>query len=157
MRSLLVVAFALLLGACSTSVEHKTPAAPDVIGNIAVTDVAVTAHQAVDYAAPAMLRAAILKEIAARAPGRRPVSLAVTIENLDVKSGGARFMIGAFGGANTMRATVVATEQNGQSVADFRIVRESNPGGYGAFYDQKQATIGETAKGIVDTLYGPAE
>lgn len=155
MKAILVVALGLLLGACSTSVEHRTPTAPDVVGNVTVKNVTVTAAETVEYAAPDMLKAAVLREIADRNPGARSVNLSLKIESLEVVSGGARFFIGAFGGANTMSVTVAATDEDGRTLADFRVVRESNPGGSGAFFDQKQATVDETAKGIVEALYGP--
>jgi hypothetical protein len=48
----------------------------------------------------------------------------------------------------------VPDAQSGAVEGHHDVLRESNPGGYGAFYDQPEATINSAAEGIIDGLYG---
>jgi hypothetical protein len=42
----------------------------------------------------------------------------------------------------------------GNTLADFDVQRSANPGGYGAFYSQTNATIDAVADGVADVLSG---
>jgi hypothetical protein len=83
-----------------------------------------------------------------------PVTVNLDITAFNIVSGEERAFIGAFGGNNRMNVAVKVTDATGKTLAQFQINRTSNPGGYGVFYDQKQATIEVVANAIVDTLAG---
>lgn len=128
------------------------PATPAVQGGVSIASVAVTAAPAIKPEIATRLKAAIEAEAAKRQAGPTPVSIDVHVKEIDIVSGGARFFAGMLAGSNNMTVSVRAVDAANKPAASFDVERSSNPGGYGAFYDQEQATIEETAKGVLDGL-----
>ena len=86
--------------------------------------------------------------------GNQPAKLQVTVTEFAVESGATRFFAGALAGANNMTVAVKVMGAQGDTIADFDVVRSSNPGGYSAFYDQKAATINSVADGVTEVMSG---
>lgn len=145
---------AFFLAACSTTIDHGDPGQAKARSGLMVKSVKTVVAPGV--VAPAdlasRLDAAVLQQAAQLSgPGGKPVSLAVTVKSFDVVSEGARFFFGAFAGSNKLDVAVTINDaQSGASLGSYTVQRSANPGGYGAFYDQTQATINETAEGILN-------
>lgn len=158
-RSVLSLVGCLLLAACSTAVYTRQEIPAATRQSIVVKE--ATAEVAKDVLAPPdtgpKLVAAVLKVASAHANGSTPIKLKMTVVRYEMVDSGMRFVTGMFGGSNKLYVTVdVLDGQDGTVIGHYDVLREANPGGYGAFYDQVQATIEATADGVVDGLYGTA-
>ncbi|OSQ38872.1 DUF4410 domain-containing protein [Thalassospira mesophila] len=145
----------LVLGACSTAIETRTAMPEDIQHNLAVDDVLVTAPSTdIEKAVLERLKTAVEQGFAAEVKGAKPVHVNITVNDFKVQSGAGRFFLGALMGANHMDVSVQVTDDAGVELAVFDVRREANPGGLGAFYSQTNATIDETAKGVVAAVMG---
>ncbi|WP_404382101.1 hypothetical protein [Caenispirillum salinarum] len=153
-RLAVILVLALGLGACSTNVAHKMDIPADVKAGVNVAEIKTTSGADVLWGNDDSLAQAVREELAKRPKGEKVINLTLHVTKFAVQDGGLRFFIGALAGANEMMVTVNATDETGAVVANYVVERSANPGGYGAFYDQRAATIRETAKGIVDALLG---
>ncbi len=156
MRKPFLLALCLLIAACSTTVETRLGAPMDETGSaLKINSVKVVPGATiVSPSVLAKLEAAVRSKLAERPQGDRAANLQLTVTKYKIVKGGSRFFAGAFAGANKMFVSVKATDLDGQTLADFDVKREANPGGYGAFYDQAEATIDAVAQGVVDALHG---
>jgi hypothetical protein len=146
-----------LLAACSTEIHTTQDITAATRQNIAVQD--ATAGIASGVLAPPdtgqKLAQAVMKLTSAHAAGSAPAKLKMTIVRYEMVSGGMRLLTGAFAGSNKLYVSVdVLDGQTGAVEGHYDVLRESNPGGYGVFYDQAEATINAAADGVVDGLYG---
>jgi hypothetical protein len=156
--ALAAVIISLFLGACSTTVVQRQEIPDSIRLNLSLKD--VKSKLASSVIAPsdtnlrlerAVLNAATGKGI----NGKAPAKLSITVTSYSIVSGGARFFAGAFAGSNTISAAVeVLDAQTGGIIGQFDVQRDANPGGYGVFFDQDQATIDSLAEGIVAALFG---
>lgn len=158
-RLLLSLVGCLVMVACSTEIYTRQDIPAATRQNMAVKD--ATAEVANGVLAPLdtgqKLVAAVLKAASTRTNGSTPVTLKMTVVRYEMVSGGMRLFTGMFGGSNKLYVTVdVLDGQDGTVVGHYDVLREANPGGYGAFYDQAEATIQAAADGVVDGLYGTA-
>jgi len=158
LRLLAVVLLGAVLAGCSTSVVTKQEMPSEIRADVKVAELKVEVPDHV--AGPADLGArfedAVRKAIAERKrEGASEVRLELTVTRFEVVGQGMRFFIGAFAGANKMASMVSVVDLKTEStVGKFIVEREANPGGYGVFYDQAQATIEATADGVADGLFG---
>jgi hypothetical protein len=155
MRILPVLLVGVLLAACSTTVTTRVALDAAQIsalkyGDLEVTSTTSEATQDVTD----RLKASLNERLAKLPQGATPVKMQITITQMSIVSGGARFMVGMFAGSNKMAASVKLIDDTGKQIADFDVARSANPGGYGAFYDQKTATVDAVADGIVEALGG---
>jgi len=148
---------AALLAACSTTIKNGQTIPQAVQGDVALAEAVAQIGSGVTVPTdvPHRLEQAVMKQAAQRPTGKVPVKLNMTITQYDIASNGARLFAGAFMGSNKLYVAVdVLDAQSGAVLGHYDVEREANPGGYGAFYDQVQATIDETAEGVVNGLYG---
>jgi len=155
-KSLSLVGY-LLLAACSTEIQTHQEIPTAIRQGMAVKE--ATAEVAKDVLAPPdtgpKLAAAVLKAASARANGSTPIKLKMTVVRYEMVNGGMRFFTGMFAGSNKLYVTVdVLDGETGAVIGHYEVLREANPGGYGAFYNQVEATIDAAADGVVDGLYG---
>lgn len=155
---LLLSALALLaLSACSTAVVPQQAIPSDIQSKLQVSETKATVAEGLE--APndlgQKLESAVQAALAAKKQkGTQPVKLQIRITTYEIASSAARAFIGAFAGSNKLYASVdVVDVQSGTVIGKFDVQREANPGGYGAFYDQAQATIDAAAQGIADGVY----
>lgn len=151
--SILVVAFIAV--ACATDVSTRQPLAPMSVGNLRFGEIEATSTLAsftpdhIDR-----LKMSVSERVGKLPQGSMPVKIQMAVTEFDIQSGAARFFIGAFAGSNKMTVTVRIMDMMGNTIADFDVQRSANPGGYGAFYSQTQATIDAIADGVADVLGG---
>ncbi|WP_169545123.1 DUF4410 domain-containing protein [Novispirillum itersonii] len=158
MNRLILSFLALLaLSACSTAVVPQQAIPSDVQSKLRVSEVKATVSAGVQ--APAdldrKLEKAVQAALAAKKPqGVQPARLVIRITKYEIVDGAARVFVGVFAGSNKLYASVdVVDVQSGAVIGRFDVQRNSNPGGYGAFYDQSQATIDEAAEGIANGIF----
>ncbi|CAA7617825.1 hypothetical protein [Magnetospirillum sp. SS-4] len=147
---------AFTVSACSTTISQRMALPSEHRASLAVAKIEATANViGVMTDISVKLEKAVAAELAKRPQGNKLISLKLDIRDMRVASTASRFFAGAFAGGNRMLVSVkVFDVASNALVADYDVRRESNPGGYGAFYDQEEATIREAAEGIVKTLYG---
>jgi hypothetical protein len=157
-----LAAFALItvLSACATRVAEQTPTTASVVQGERITIAAIEVVNGADVRSPELpteLEAELRRVLAARSqPGGRPAKLTVRIDYGRVASNAARFFAGAMVGRNRLMATVFVTDAaTAAPLRQFTVDRSSNPGGFGAFYDQQGATARLTAEAIADQLFAP--
>lgn len=147
-----------ILGGCATRVveQQAMPAATRAEGiNVAQIEVTTAGGDVRSPGLPGELEAELRRAIAGRnqAAGR-PAKLVVRIDHGRVASNAARFFAGAMVGRNRLMATVFLLDAaTNATLSEFKIDRSSNPGGYGAFYDQERATARIVADAIADELF----
>lgn len=146
----------LVLGACSTAIETRTAMPQNIQHDLVVDEVVVSAEKSVKIEQSALdrLKTAVENGFAAQISGTQPVHVSLNVKDFKIQSEAGRLFLGAFMGANYMDVRVVVTSDAGMTLAEFDVRRESNPGGYGAFYSQTDATVDETAEGIVNAVMG---
>ncbi len=161
MRFMVAVAAVLVLSACSTTIVPTQEMSAAARSDLKVASIKANVASGVEAPTDldARLEQAVQKAIAAKNPsGRTDAKVAIVVTRYEVVSGGARALMGALAGANKLYASVsVSDAHTGATIGKFNVERDSNPGGYGMFYDQAQATIDAAAEGIVDGLYGTGE
>jgi hypothetical protein len=146
----------LFLGGCSTDISVRQPISADQKLDIVMVEARAPKDSPVPIHIAPQLETALCTELGKYPAGGRPTRLVANVTRAEFTSSTVRFFTGAFGGSN--RLYVVASlydVESGQQVGDFAVDRESNPGGYGAFYDQEKATIGTVAEAIATQIYGP--
>lgn len=137
-----VLAFSILVTACSTTVANRMALPPSAVGTLKYDGVdVVRGNSGITTEEMERLRTVLSDRLSRLPQGNQPVKLQVTVTEFSVESGATRFFAGALAGANNMTVAVKVMGAQGDTIADFDVVRSSNPGGYGAFYDQKTATI----------------
>jgi hypothetical protein len=148
---------AAFLAACTTNINTTQRLEPTAVGAMKFAEVRVTASSPT-ISSPTMedLKTAVETRLKALPQGNMPVTVAIEIIDMQIVSGEERAFIGVFGGDNHMAVKVKVSDPSGKTLADFQVDRNANPGGYGMFYDQKQATIEQVANGIAETLSGQA-
>jgi hypothetical protein len=154
---LLCLGAALLLSACATTIKQSQPvdSAAQATALVQTATAQVASGVVVPPGTAQKLEQAVLKEAGARAAGTTPVKLKMTITRWDVTDAGTRFLIGAMRGSNKLDVAVdVVDLKSGQTIGHYDVQRRANPGGYGTFYDQAEATIDQGAKGVIEGLYG---
>jgi Domain of unknown function (DUF4410) len=155
MRLLSSLAISMLLIACSTTVTNRTALPQNAIGTMKFEGVEVVrGNSGITAEEMDRLRMGLTDRLAKLPQGMQAVKLQVTVTEFSVESGATRFFAGALAGANNMTVAVKVMNLSGETMADFDVVRSSNPGGYGAFYDQKAATIDTVADGVADVMSG---
>lgn len=164
MRKILRLASALLmvsvLSACATRLveQQAMPAAVRAEGvNITQIEVTIAGGDVRSPGLPAELEAELRRAIAGKnQPAGRPTKLVVQIDHGRVASNAARFFAGAMVGRNRLMVTVFLRDPVTDAVlSEFKVDRSSNPGGYGAFYDQERATARIVADVVADQLFPP--
>jgi hypothetical protein len=158
MKKIVLLAAALVaLAGCSTTIKTSQEIAPNVRASVTVeeaTAIYATGVTGPDEVAP-KLQQAVLAAASKRSGGSSQVKLKITITDYKLVNAGMRALIGAMGGSNTLNVEVeVVDAASGRTIGRYEVKRDSNPGGYGIFYSQADALIDETAKGVVEGLYG---
>ena len=149
------IAVAAVLAACSTDVVTRQMIDPSLNGTLSYGDIDASSTIAgVSQADLAYLRNAVATRVAKLPKGMTPARIQLTVTNFEVVSGTSRFLAGALAGSNKMTTAVKVVSPMGAVIADFDVQRSANPGGYGVFYDQRQATMDAVADGLVETLSG---
>jgi hypothetical protein len=156
LRTALILGATALLAACATTVKTSQPINSQIQESALVKE--ATADVAPGVTVPpdttTKLEAAVLKAASEHAGGSKPVKLKMSITLWSVRDAGTRFIAGAFAGSNKLDVAVdVIDLQNGAVIGHYDVQRRSNPGGYGTFYDQGEATIDQAAKGVIEGLY----
>jgi len=143
MKRLMMVSAALVvLGACSTTVQeppavNNTAGSAPALTQVQVQAVSATTQIGMEDQHLRQLESEVREEVSKRPNQGRPVNVAMTVTEFNVKSGGARFVGGMFVGSNKMRVTVQLNDPDSDAlIREFQVSRSSNPGGYGMFYDQ---------------------
>jgi hypothetical protein len=154
-RLLLFLAISLLVAGCSTTVNTRQALQPTAVGTLKYEQIdIVRGNAAITDGVVQRLKTSVDARLSKLPQGNLPVKLVLTIVDFSVESEGTRIFAGALAGSNTMTVAVKVTDGMGAIVADFDVVRASNPGGYGAFYDQRAATVDSVADGIVEVMSG---
>jgi hypothetical protein len=153
----LATALLFSLAACaSTTVNTRLALEPAKcktlkFGNIDVTSSLSTLP--VDVAD--RLKTAMGALLALLPQGATPVKVQLAINEYRAVSAGERFMVGVLAGANRMTVKVQITDEQGNLVSDFDVVRSANSGAYGAFMDEKSSLIESSADGVAEALGAP--
>jgi len=151
--SILLISFMAV--ACATDVNTRQPLAPMSLGNLrfgAIEATSTLASVTPDHID--RLKMSVSERIGKLPQGSMPVKIQIAVTEFDIQSGAARFFIGVFAGSNKMTVAVKIMDMMGNTIADFDVQRSANPGGYGAFYSQTQATIDAVADGVAGVLGG---
>ena len=149
------LSFGLLVAACATDVNTRQALEPTSVGELQFDEIEVTSTLASFTQDDAdRLKMSVLERLAELPQGNTPVKIQIAVTQFEIQSGAARFFAGALIGANRMNASVAVLDEIGTTLADFEVLRSANPGGYGAFYSQTNATIDAVADGIVEVLSG---
>lgn len=155
MRILALMAISFLVIGCSTTVNTRQALQQNVVGTLKYDQVdVVRGNTGITSEEMERLKMSVSDRLAKLPQGNLPVKLQLTVVEFSVESGATRFFAGALAGSNKMTVAVKITDEMGAAVADYDVVRASNPGGYGAFYDQKAATIDSVADGIAEVMSG---
>jgi hypothetical protein len=144
----------LLLSACSTAIDTRIAMPSDMKGRVNITKVDADSSTGVDPTVVTRLQEGVQTRLASYGGGDKPVEVMLAVNSFNVVSGSSRAFLGAFAGSNSMDVLVTVMGTDGTKMAEYGVKRESNPGGYGMFYDQEQATIDTTADGIVQAIRG---
>jgi hypothetical protein len=156
-RFLSVLLIAFVAAACSTTVSTRVAMDTATKASLKFGDIEVTSTFAgLPVDVNERLKAAVAERLAKLPQGTLLVKVNITVTNYRIVSNTERFLIGMFGGSNKMSVSVKLIDEQGKSVSEFDVERSANPGGYGAFYDQKDATVAAVADGIAETL-GPGQ
>lgn len=150
----LLLSLSMILAACSTSVTYLKPLPAEFSGNMHVTKIDVTAGTSSPTTVDDQLKTAVEAALAKRKSGDVPITLRLVVTEYQIKGQASRALAGALAGANTMNVSVEVLDKLDEVRSKFDVARSSNPGGYGAFYDQEVATIQAVAEGIVNALFG---
>lgn len=151
-----VVAASLLLAACATtSVQPSVTLPPQAAAEtLRVTSVTVVPETGMAPHIPLKLEQAVQTELRKRPPGTKPASVKLAITRVEIVSSSGYFWAGAFAGNSYMDVSVSVLAPDGAQLASFVVKRESNPGGFGAFFDHETDMVQKSAAAIVQTLYG---
>lgn len=154
-NALSIVLISFLVVACATDVNTRQPLAPMSLGNLRFGEIEATSTLA-SFTPDHInrLKASVSERVGKLPQGNMSVRIQMSVTEFDIQSGAARFFIGAFAGSNKMTVTVKITDPMGNTIADFDVQRSANPGGYGAFYSQSDATIDAVADGVAGVLGG---
>lgn len=153
---LLAVFIGALVSGCATNIKATQELPSQVQTNAVVKQASVEIASGVETPTDTAqkLEAAVMKAASTHVNGTTPVKLKLTITAWSVRDAGTRFLGGALAGSNKMSVAVdVLDAVSGATLGHYQVDRSSNPGGYGIFYDQGQATIEQTAKGVIEGLY----
>jgi hypothetical protein len=151
--SILLISF--LVVACATDVNTRQPLSPMSVGSLQFGEIdAASTLASVTPDHINRLKMSVSERVGKLPQGNVPVRIQMSVTEFDIQSGAARFFIGAFAGSNKMTVTVKIMDPMGNTIADFDVQRSANPGGYGAFYSQTNATIDAIADGVADVLGG---
>jgi hypothetical protein len=154
-KSVAIVVMAAVLAACSTSVVTRQMIDTSLNGTLAYGDVdASSASSDVTQADLDYLKTAVAVRVAKLPKGMTPARIQLTVTSFEVVSGTSRFLAGALAGSNKMSTAVKVVSPMGGVIADFDVQRSANPGGYGVFYNQREATIDAVADGLIEVLSG---
>lgn len=154
-RFVVVSLSAIILSACSTDVIKKREIPEKIASELRFSEVRsqVAKGVVVPPDLPNKLDQTIYEEISSRrCAGYGCAKIKVLVTRYEMSSSLNRAFVGILGGSNKLYVTVTVSDSSGVVIGEFDVNRESNPGGYGMYYDQEQATIDETAKGIAETL-----
>lgn len=154
-HALSIVLISFLAFGCATDVNTRQALAPISVGNLEFREIDATSTLAsVTPDTINRLKMSVSERVGKLPQGRMPVKIQMAVTEFDIQSGAARFFIGAFAGSNKMTVSVKITDSMGNTIADFDVQRSANPGGYGAFYSQTDATIDAVADGVAGVLGG---
>jgi len=154
-RVLVLLAISLLVIACSTTVTTRQALQQNVAKTLKYEQIdVVRGNTGITTEEMQRLKTSLGVRLSKLPQGNLPVKLQLTVVDFSVESTGTRVFAGALAGSNKMTVAVRVTDGTGAALADFDVVRESNPGGYGAFYAQKAATIDSVADGITEFMSG---
>lgn len=152
-RLFLIACTALLIAGCSTTIVARQAMDPSLRASFRYETIEVSSRLPelpVDVAQ--RLKDAVAGRVSKIPQGATPARIDISVVTYRVVTGGERFLIGMLAGSNKMKVAVKVSDAAGQQLADFEVERSANPGGYGAFYDQKEATIEAVADGIAEAL-----
>jgi hypothetical protein len=150
-----ILLISLFIVGCATDVNTRQALQPMSVGNLQFGDIdATSALASVTPDDINRLKMSVEERVGKLPQGNLPVRIQMTVTEFDIQSGAARFFIGAFAGSNKMTVSVRIMDLAGNTIADFDVQRSANPGGYGAFYSQTNATIDAVADGVAEVLSG---
>ena len=146
---------ALLITACATNVNTHQALEPMSVGNLQFGDIEATSTLASMTPEDInRLKMSVAERVGKLPKGAMLVKIQMAVTEFDIQSGAARFFAGALIGSNKMTVSVKIIDGSGKTISDFDVQRSANPGGYGAFYSQTNATIDAVADGVADVLSG---
>jgi hypothetical protein len=150
-----VLVLSWLLGACGTTINLRQPLHQDVAGTLRYGPVEATSILSrVTSNDLAQLKQAVATRVARLPRGDRPVTIELTVTEFDIVDAQARFLVGALAGTTRISTTVKVTDEFGRTLTEFDVQRSANPGGMGAFYDQRTSAIDSVADGVAEALGG---
>jgi len=152
-KLLSIVLAAVFVAGCATVVTLRQPLAQMSVGNLQFRGIEATSTlTSVTPENIARLKMSVAERVSKLPKGDVPVKIEVVVTEFDIQSGATRLVAGAFSGSNKMTVSVKVIDPVGKTIADFDVQRSGNPGGYGFFYSQTDATINAVADGIADVL-----
>jgi hypothetical protein len=158
LQFLLVLFASVFLAACSTTINVRQPLAEDLAGTLRFGPVEAKSNLSrVTADDLAQLKQAVATRVARLPRGERPVTIELAVMEFDIVSAKLRFLVGALAGATKMSTLVKVTDEFGKTLTEFEIHRSANPGGNGAFYDQRSDAIYSIADGVVEVLCGKSD
>jgi hypothetical protein len=155
----LVTAAMVLMSACATTITQMQAVPADIASDLRIVEVDTKTLTYTPTDVPARLKLAVEKQVASKnVSGKTTARLSVMITTFEAVDASSRFLAGAFAGSNKLNASVdILDVQSGALIGKFDVKQETNPGGYGMFFDQTQDIIDAAAKGIFDGVFGKNE
>jgi hypothetical protein len=151
-RTALIAAALGMLAACSTTTTEKTALAVDRTNGVTVDSVTGDAAPGVPADIAGKLNQALHAELAKYPQGAVHLQVHFTVETFQVVGAGGRFMFGGLAGNNEMVVTVNVLNASGAPAGEFKVDRNTNPGGYGFLVNQEQNLLDSTAEAIVQKI-----
>ena len=154
--AILSIATLAFLSACATTITQTQAVSANTASDLRVVEVDTKTSIGTPADISARLKLAVEKLVASKnVSGKTNARLSVTITTFQVADAASRFWGGAFVGSNKLSASVdVLDAESGAVIGKFDVKRDTNPGGYGMFFDQTQDIIDATAKGIFEGVFG---
>jgi hypothetical protein len=153
MRILSVLLVSLVVAGCSTTVTTRQALDPATSATLKFDEIEVASTiSSVTPTVQRNLKQAVSDRLAKSPQGTTPAKLRLSVTEFRIVEELDRALWGAFGGSNKMTVSVVLLDAKDQQIAAFEVARSANPGGYGAFYDQTEATIAAVADGVAEAL-----
>lgn len=161
MRLIVLAAAALMLAACSTTVERaplSATAASFADAGFKVAEVTAKVNDGVaSLDVGTDLASAVKAQLLTRPAGKIPANLRLTITDYKALSQLVRFGAGALVGSNVLEVSVEVVSPDGESIRTFKVRRSANQGGFGMFASAHQGLITTVAEAIAEELAKPAK
>jgi hypothetical protein len=156
LRAVATVLLFSLAACASTTVNTRLALEPAKSTTLKFSNIdVVPALNTVPSDVAAHLKAAVSARLTGLPQGATPVKVLLSINEYRAVDAGERFMIGVMAGPNRMNVRVLITDEQGNPISDFDVVRSANSGIYGAFMDEKFALIESVADGVAEALGAP--